>query len=326
MAKLGFMSFAHLHAHAYAHGVNDLPDAELVGIWDDDPARGEEAARLYKADFYEDVEEFLACGVEGVIIASENSKHRQLTEWAAASGKWVLSEKPLAPDVEDAQAMVDTCKKAGVGLGTAFPVRYAPPIAHVRQQVLNGDFGEIYAATCTNNGQYPGGWFGVKEFAGGGATMDHTVHIADVLRWMLQREFTMVHCEGGRCFGRPTELDDLGCLQMEMEGGVMVSHIASWCLPKSFPLWGDVTLELIGEKGVVQIDALNQKLHVYNDTKGRLDWVNYDCVWERNLIDGFNQSVEKREEPPITGEDGLRAAEVTVAAYESMRTGKAVCL
>ena len=322
MAKLGIMSFAHMHAESYAACVNQLPEAELAAIWDDDPIRGREAADRHHTRFIGSIDEFLASPIEGVIITSENIKHRELAEWAAAAGKWILSEKPLATTIEDARAMIDTAQKAKVGLGTAFPCRYAPTLVAVKEQIASGLYGAIYAASCTNNGQFPGGWFADPAQAGGGATMDHTVHVADLLRWMTGKEFTRVYCENGHLLGRPTSLDDVGCLHFEMEDGIIASHIASWNRPACFPTWGDITLELIGEKGVVAVDAFNQKVSVYNDNVMRNQWVNWGGNMDLALVADFNAAVQERREPTVTGLDGLKSVEVTVAAYQSPATGK----
>ncbi|MBN2309427.1 MAG: Gfo/Idh/MocA family oxidoreductase [Candidatus Hydrogenedentes bacterium] len=322
MAKMGIMSFAHMHAYSYAACLNELPEAEFVAVWDDDAGRGAAAASQFGTTFIADLEEFLGSGIDGVIVTSENVKHRAMVERAAAAGKWILCEKPLATTPADCQAMIKACADAKVGLGTAFPCRYIQSLLAVKQQIDNGDFGAIYAASCTNNGQFPGGWFAQMDLAGGGATMDHTVHVADVLRWMLGKEFTKVYCENGHLLGRDTDLDDAGCLQMEMEGGVIISHIASWNRAKSFPTWGDVTLELIGEKGVVYIDSFNQKLNVYNDDAMKTEWAFWGDNPDLGLVADFVAAVDEKREPSVTGVDGMRALEVTVAAYKAAAEGR----
>ncbi len=324
MTKIGIMSFAHLHAYSYAACLNELEEAQLAGIWDDDAQRGQAAAKQYGAPFFDDLVEFLASDIEGVVITSENAAHRRMTEQAAAASKWVLCEKPIATTVEDAQAMIRACQAAGVALGTAFPCRYIPSVIAVKEQIAQGAFGAIYAASCTNNGQYPGGWFGDEALAGGGATMDHTVHVADLLRWMLGKEFVKVYCENGHLHGRDTKLDDVGLIHLEMEDGIIVSHIASWNRARSFPTWGDVTLEFIGEKGVVAVDAFNQKLHVYNDEAMSAKWAYWGGNPDLALCKEFVTAVREHRQPAITGHDGLKALEVTVAAYRSAAIGQPV--
>jgi predicted dehydrogenase len=324
MARIGVMSFAHMHAYSYAACLNELPEADFTAIWDDNPKRGRAAAKQFGVPFAGDLGKFLKLEMDGVVVTSENVKHRAMVERAAAAGQWVLCEKPIATTVADAKAMIAACRKAKVGLGTAFPCRYSTPLIEVKRLLASGEYGALYAAACTNHGQYPGGWFARPGLAGGGATMDHTVHVADLMRWITGREFIKVYCENGRLLHRGIDTDDLGSLHLEMEGGLQVSHIASWSRAKSFPTWGDVTLEIIAEKGVVRVDAFNQKINVYNDDVLKTEWAYWGGNPDLGLIKDFVAAVDERREPPVTGVDGLRALEVTVAAYKSVQSGKVV--
>lgn len=324
MTKIGIMSVAHMHAFSYAHALQALPNAELAAIWDDDPKRGRKAAKQFDTAFIKDLDTFLASGIEGVIICSENVKHRPMAEAAAAAGLWILCEKPLATTVRDAKAMVAACRKAKVGLGTAFPCRYAPVLQDVKRRIDAGELGTLYAATTTNNGSYPGGWFADPAFSGGGATMDHTVHVADALRWMTGREVRTVYCELGNVIHKNIGTDDVGIVHMEFDNGLKVQHVASWNRAKTFPTWGDVTLEIIGEKGVLSADAFAQKIDVYNDSANRVSWVGWGGDMDYALVGDFVQAVAERRPPAVTGEDGLAAVAITEAAHRAAKTKKPV--
>ncbi|MFP4192682.1 MAG: Gfo/Idh/MocA family protein, partial [Candidatus Hydrogenedentota bacterium] len=324
MAKIGIMSFAHLHGDFYAGCVVANPDAELTAVWDDNVQRGQDAAQRYGTAFIEDMDEFLKQGLDGVIITSENMKHRQMVEKAAEAGLWILCEKPLSPTVEDCQAMVDVCKKAGVGLGIPYPCRHVPALKEVKKQIDSGALGKIFAVSCTNNGQFPGGWFGDESLSGGGATMDHTVHVADLLRWYTGKEFTKVYCENGNLLRSGLGTDDIGVMHMEMEGGIAISHIASWSRVDSFPTWGDVTLEIVAENGVIEVDAFNQKVDVYNDDDVKAQWVGWGMDPNGGIVADFVASIAEKRDPIATGMDGLKSVAVTVAAYKSARTTEMV--
>ncbi|GMW02660.1 MAG: dehydrogenase [Candidatus Hydrogenedentota bacterium] len=326
MARIGIISFAHMHAYGYANALMEVDNAELVAVWDEDAMRGQAAATHYNVPFDANLDALLKRDLDAVIITSENVRHRAHAEAAAKARKWVLCEKPLATTVADAQAMIDACKSAGVGLGTAFPCRYAPSLMEVKKQLDSGEFGKVYAANTTNNGSYPGGWFADPALSGGGATMDHIVHVADLLRWMTGKEFTGIYCEIGTQVRTEIDTDDMGVMNMEMEGGAKVAHIASWNRAKSFPTWGDVTMELICEKGVIQVDAFNQKLMVYDDDAGRGRWAGWGENTDLGLVQDFADAVNNKREPSITGLDGLQAVAVTVAAYESATTGRRVAI
>jgi len=323
MVNLGIVSFAHLHAFSYAAAMNALPGVAFAGIWDAKAARGKRAAKDYKTKFYASLDKlFEQC--DGVIVCSENAKHRQHVEAAAKAGKWVLCEKPLATTVADAKAMIAACKKASVGLGTAFPCRFIQPLADAKRRVDAGELGKLFMANCTNNGSYPGEWFGQEALSGGGATMDHTVHVADLLRWLTGKEITKVYCETGKLIHTKLNTDDMGVMHFEMQGGLKVSHIASWNRPEAFPTWGDVTMELVGEKGVLNVDAFAQKLDVYSEKTKKMTHAGWGDNADLLLVRDFVEAVRDKRQPAVTGEDGLRAVEVTTAAYTSAKKGKMV--
>ena len=119
--KIGIMSFAHLHAEAYIHNIRAIPGVEFIGIADEDLERGRHYANLYDAHLFPSYEALLATKPDGVLVCSENSKHRPLVEMAAQAGVNILCEKPLATTLEDAQAIIDVCREADVTLMTASP-------------------------------------------------------------------------------------------------------------------------------------------------------------------------------------------------------------
>lgn len=324
MTRIGIASFAHMHAESYAACVNEHRDASLAGIWDADEKRGADAAKRHKTEYITDYDALLKSELDAVVICSENIHHRSQVEAAAQAGLWILCEKPLATTVEDAEAMVRACRKAKVGLGTAFPSRYAEPIIHAREVIRGGAIGKLLSATCTNNGKFPGGWFADPALSGGGAVMDHTVHVADVLRWITGAEFRKVYCACANRFNPEVEVDDVGSLQLEMDNGAIVSHVASWNRPKSFPTWGDVIIEFVGTKGSLRVNAFNEKLDLYPEAEEPPRRIGYGADLNSGLIADFIDAVRERREPSVTGEDGLRAVEVTVAAYKSANQGRFV--
>src|SRR5687767_7449669 len=104
MIRIGFLSAAHLHADAYATCLSQIEGVEIAGIWDDVAERAQAFARSHNTRFVPDAEALLGDGLDGVIICSENNRHRQLTELAAPRTRNILCEKPIATTLEDGQA------------------------------------------------------------------------------------------------------------------------------------------------------------------------------------------------------------------------------
>ncbi|WP_096274286.1 Gfo/Idh/MocA family protein [Paucisalibacillus globulus] len=314
--KIGMMSFAHMHAYSYADSLMKLDNVELVGIFDDDLTRGKEVAEKYQTAYYDSQDAFLALDMDAVIICSENIRHKEMVLNAAKAGKHILCEKPIATNLADAQEMIDVCEDNGVILQIAFPVRFSTPIQQLKELIDQGELGDIVAFRTTNRGQNPGGWFIEEDLSGGGAVLDHTVHMVDIMRWYLGHEITEVRAIVDSYF-HGVDIDDAGLLTLEFENGVIASHDASWSRFNEYPTWGDVTIEVVGTKQTVKVDALKEHFRLFTSGQKSLSNVFYGNDMDFGLIRDFVDCVEKRRDPSITGMDGLKALEVALAAYES---------
>lgn len=323
--KIGLMSFAHGHANGYANAIKNLPDAEIISIYDDNVKRGQEAAERYNTTFYEDQEAFLSQEMDAVIICSENSRHKEMVVNAAKAKKHILCEKPIATNLKDAQEMIDVCKENQVILQVAYPVRFSTPIAQLKKMIDDGEFGEIVAFRTTNRGRNPGGWFIDKELSGGGAVLDHTVHMVDIMRWYLNEEITEVEANVDTYFN-DIDIDDAGILTLEFANGVIASHDASWSRYDEYPIWGDVTIEVIGTKQTVKVNALKEHLRVFGTGSRSYRHVAFGNNMDAGLVRDFVDCVKEKREPSVTGYDGLKSLEVALAAYEASDSGKKVKL
>lgn len=325
--RLGFLSFAHMHAVSYAHAAQNMPGVEIAGIYDANPAKGEEWAEKLQTRYFASANELLAESLDGAVICAENVNHRPLVEACAGRVKAILCEKPIATTLADAQAIIDICAKTDTKLQIAFPVRYSPAIRHLKDQLDTGSLGEIYSAKCTNHGSMPGGWFTDQKLAGGGAVIDHTVHVIDVLRWLWGAEVTEVYAEIGDSLLHPgLGIDDAGLLSFQLSNGVYGTLDTSWSRPKSYPTWGDVKIEVLGDRGLVRVDAFAQHIAVSSDAAGKTQWAGWGSNADAGLVADFVGMIRDDRQPSITGRDGLKALEVALAAYESARIGKPIAI
>ncbi len=327
--KIGIFSFAHMHAASYAQALQASPDTELVGIADPDPARGQAMAAQFGTTYFSSETALLDQELNGAVITSENVQHRRLVEAAAGAGvKAILCEKPLAATTEDARAMVAACAVAGASLATAFPCRYSPAFQRLREQVQSGAIGEVLAIRGTNHGKMPGGWFVDTSLSGGGAVIDHTVHVADLNRLLLGQEAAEVYAEIGHGFYHQA-WEDTGFLSIGYTGGVFATLDTSWSRPPSFPTWGDVTLQVVGTEGVLDLDMFAQNLIHYEGQAGGSGaaWDHWGSGTDAGLVADFLRLAAGQAAPDLaTGEDGLRALAVAEAAYKSAALGEPVAV
>jgi predicted dehydrogenase len=328
MIKLGILSFAHHHGEAYISNLRHIEGVELLGVADDDPLRGEKIANQNQARFFPSYEALLEAKPDGVIICTENNRHRSLVEMAASHGIHVLCEKPISTTLEDARAIVDACNKAGVLLMTAFPMRFSAPLLEIKTRLDNGDFGDIYCFNATNQGELPTkhrAWFVDPELAGGGAIMDHTVHLVDIMRWFTGSEVETMYARSNRIFHAGKVEVETGALEMlTFENGVFATIDASWSRPQYWPTWGGLTFEMVTQRGAVIADAFRQNLNIYRHDWQRSNWSYWGSDMNQAMIRDFATAIHENRSPRVTGVDGLRALEATLAAYESDRTGQTV--
>ncbi len=323
--KIGIMSFAHMHAYSYAEGLKKLPHVELVGIFDDDLERGREVSATFETTHYTDQAEFLAQPMDAVIICSENNRHKEMVLHAAKAKKHILCEKPIATNIEDAKEMIQVCDDEGVTLQIAYPVRFSSPIQELKEMIDHGELGEIVAFRTTNRGQNPSGWFIDEEQSGGGAVLDHTVHMVDIMRWYLDEEIIEVSAIIDSYF-HDIDIDDAGILTFKFANGVIASHDASWSKFAEYPTWGDAAIEVIGTKKTVKADAFGEYFKVFGTGSKSLEHVSYGSNMDFGLIRDFVDCIETGRKPFITGYDGLKSLEVSLAAYESNELKKVIKL
>jgi predicted dehydrogenase len=299
----------------------------LAGVYDGDAQRGEEMASRYGTLFFESAQGLLELGLDGAIICSENAEHLPLVEKAAGQTNAILCEKPIATTIADAESIIDICDKRDTRLQIAFPVRFNPPIQRLKEALDMGSLGQIFSAKCTNHGSMPGGWFTDEALAGGGAVIDHTVHVVDLLRWFWDTEIVEVYAEVGNSLLHPQlGIDDVGLLSFTLENGIYGTLDTSWSRPPSYPTWGDVKIEILAQNGLLQVNAFRQDLAVSSDVAGKTNWVHWGSNADLGLIKDFVTMIRENREPSITGRDGLQALRVALAAYESGRTGKVIKL
>lgn len=321
--KLAIWSFEHLHADSYARCLAGMDGVDLVGVVDEDERRARDAAERFGMHRFADSGALWAAKPDGVVVCSANARHREMVEAAAGHGAAVLCEKPLATTLADAEAMIKACAKAGIILATAFPCRFNMPTSRARDALSAGRIGKLLAVAATNRGLMPGGWFSDPKAAGGGAVIDHTAHVADLLRWFTGEEIEEVYAEAGTLIHEiPTE--DCGLLSMRLSGGAFATLDCSWSRPTGFPTWGDVTMRLVGTEGVMDLDAFCQKIeHVGARPDGSrgLSWESWGDDMSALMLRDFVDAIRRKRPPLSTGEDGYASLAVTVAAYESIRTG-----
>jgi predicted dehydrogenase len=322
--RIGFLSCAHMHAWGYARAVQEDGRAEISGIWDSDPKRSASFAERFGIESFADADALCSVSDAG-IVCSENRKHAEHAAMAASRGCHILCEKPLVTSHEEFTLMTDAVAAARVQLMTAFPCRYAPTFRRLCQRIEAGEIGKVVAVCATNRGRCPFGWFTDAELSGGGAMMDHTVHVVDLLSVLLGEEPVRVQAQiGNNLHGESWE--DTAMLTLEYASGVFATLDSSWSRPRCYKTWGDVTMNVVGESGVLEADLFGQHVERYDDGAGAYTAEEFGSDLDSALIADFLSCVEQGRPPPISAEDGWLASKVALAGYRSARSGQVVQL
>ncbi|MDF2722207.1 MAG: oxidoreductase domain protein, partial [Paenibacillus sp.] len=311
--KIGMISFAHGHAFSYLNALLKLPQVEVVGIADEVKSRVEGVVTKHNIAYYADYNELLAdSGADAVIICSENARHAEHTIASAKAKKHVICEKPLGISVEEMEQMIAAANDNGVQLLTAFPCRYLAAVVQAKAAVDRGDIGQILAIKGTNRGSMPGGWFVQPELSGGGALLDHTVHVMDLMNWFTGAQVEEVYAYAATIFHEDLQVDDTGMMHVKFDNGVFGVIDTSWSRLKAFPTWGDVTMEIVGTKGSISVDSLNQKNEFFNEKLGKGQYLSWADNMDFYMVKSFVEAIIEGKPSPISGVDGMRSAEVAL--------------
>ena len=311
--KVGILGVAHVHTPSYVLAMREHRAVELVGFHDPDLAVASPFGGRYELTGF-GIDELID-KVDAVVLSGTNVQHKPFGVAAANAARHVLTEKPIATTLEDADAMIAAAAGGGVNLMTGFPCRFSPAWLSLKTHVASGGIGKVLAINATNRGTCPGGWFVEKEKSGGGAMIDHTVHVADLLRDLLGEEPCAVHAQiGNNVYGQAWE--DTAILSLDYPGGVFVTLDSSWSRPKTFKTWGDVTMTVVGDVGVLKMDMFGQEMEAYSLTAPygvRGFGSNLDTL----MIDEFVKSCVEGRPPLVTGAHGRAALRVALMGYAS---------
>ncbi len=317
--RIGVISFEHMHALSYTTELGKIEGVQLAGIADSDEYRGTKMASRFGTKYYNDYHDLLTEGLDGVIICTNNSMHCQVSCDALDSGCHVLVEKPFAICKEDAEKMLNHAKANGKRIMNAFPMRFNPNVIEAKKAVDEGRIGTILSITGINHGKIPSGWFIDKKLSGGGGVMDHTVHLADLIRWFTGSEFSSVYCESGDLLHN-RNIDDTGLVMAHMENGAFVTIDCSWAHHRNYPIWPQVDMEIIGTKGTIELKAFAQVNHVTDQKNSIIEDLCWNEDGDAGLIREFADVIRTGREPNASGLDGARALEVAEAAYRSSKS------
>jgi 1,5-anhydro-D-fructose reductase (1,5-anhydro-D-mannitol-forming) len=301
---------------------------EVVAVASSSAARAKEYAGAHGiAGAYDSVASLLADpGVRAVYISTTNELHRDQVLAAAAAGKHVLCEKPLALTLDDARQMVDACAAAGVVMATNHHLRNAATHRRIRQAVQEGAIGKPLFARVFHAVYLPPhlqGWRIDRPGAGGGVTLDITVHDADTLRFILGAEPVEAAALSQSASLAQQGLEDGVMAVLRFDNGVLAQLHDAFTTP-----FAGTGIEVHGDKGsIVGRNVMTQRPvgEVYlRDASGERQLeVEHENLYVRGVA-RFCAAMRGDGLPAATANDGLRSLATALAVLEACRTGSTV--
>jgi 1,5-anhydro-D-fructose reductase (1,5-anhydro-D-mannitol-forming) len=314
-------------AREWVIGAIRAAGGEVAAVMSSDPERAKRFAKENGiATATTSLEDLFGSGVDAVYISTTNELHCPQTLAAAAVGKHVLCEKPLALNLADARRMVEACRTAGVQMGTNHHLRNAATHRALRAAIKNGRIGRPLFARVFHAVYLPPhlqGWRITTPAAGGGVILDITVHDADTLRFVLDDEPAEVVAlsQSGGMAAEGIADGVMGTVRFR-SGLIAQFHDA---FTTKFTTTG---FEIHGAEGsLIATDCMTQRPIgdvLLRTAKGEeILSLEHENLYVRALR-AFHAAIEGEGVPAATGEDGVRSMAFALAAAEAAATGRAV--
>ncbi len=337
----------HYHAYPFADYLRrGLPGLRLVAVADERTELAKEfAARYCDDDWTDDYAALIRRDdVDAVIVTSYTSAHADHVELAARAGKPVLLDKPIATTMADARRIVAASGQVKVMM--AYLLRYLPAYREVLDAVRRGAVGDLVSgfysirfpvgAITGSPNETTQGWYTDPIRGGGGGFLDHGVHFTDFFRWFFGADAVDVTARTASLTYRDLGVEDYGIATYTLDSGAVVTVESTWHAADYFgPLSSPDHASLSGTRGEIELhyqkSPQTEIQGVDPPWQGRryLDLVGeerYEACY-RDLLLAFRDYVGGAEPDGLpTAEDGLKALEMILAAYEADRTGRRVSI
>ncbi len=302
----------------------------LVGFYDTDADRCLRAAEDFGGKAFAALEDLISA-VDIVTVCSPTPFHKEAVLMAAARGKQIFCEKPLARYPADAEAMAEACQKAGVRLFVGQVLRFFRQYVRAKQLLDEGLIGTPGLIRMVRGAGHPTGpqgrtWFESVEQAGG-TIMEGGVHDLDYARWCLG-DVEQVFARGITYRPLPFPGDHILVI-LRFKNGALGHIEGSWMVTdgrfrQSFLIAGD--------RGLLEYDSLPaEQLAISLREDRRVPLLPQEPLAEHDdpyfaQLEHFLTCLKEDQEFRVSPRDGIEAVRLAVAALQSVRTGQPVRL
>lgn len=327
MGLIGAGRMGKVFAHTLAFTVAEV---DLIAVADNNPQTVDDVSTRYGIpNRYTDYHQLLAReDIEAVVIVTPTATHAEVIQAAAAAGKHIFSEKPLAQTLEMCDAAIAAVEAAGVKLQLGFMRHFDPAYVMAKKQIDAGVIGTpVMFRSCGRDPKRTSLEFARRENSGG-MIMDMGVHDFDAARWLMGSDVVRVYSEGG-CLVYP-ELKEAGDIDNAMVNLKFASGgIGNIDMSRNSVYGYDIRTEVLGSEGGLLIGGLQQTQTLIMTRQGVLhDTIPYFMerfgeAYAAEIRD-FVACLREDRPPSVTGIDGRHATAIGIAATRSLDEGRPV--
>jgi len=346
---IGLIGAGIMGSYGHFPGYMEIPTkAKVVAICDKNPKAVANLVEKSGAKGYSSYEELLNdSNVDAVDICLPHNLHGPVALAAMRAGKHVIVEKPFTINLAEADQIIGEAKSRGLKLMVAENMRFIKAYEVAKRLVDSKVIGELcyvrgYTGGPNEESNDPSNWRIRASEAGGGTIMDDGIHCFYLFRWFVGEVKSIYAVTTKYRKSGISEVEDNAVGTLRFANGAL--GIFGFSTTTDSP-WTE-ELQLFGTKGSIFVDFLaSNPLRVFSTVERSTDtsrwWSRYgDVSWEypfvehsttewvtssmRREVQHFVECIQNNKEPLVTGEDGRKAVELCLKAYESARIGKEV--
>lgn len=299
---IGVGAMGYNHARVYYR----LENANLIAVSDVSERTLNKVCKKYDTKGYTEIEELLKDPeIEVVSVCVPTTHHHEVVMKAIEHGKHVLVEKPIAFTAEEAEEMIQAAKDKGVKLATGHVERFNPAVQKAKELIENDVIGDIVTISAKRVGPFP------PRIRDVGVAIDLAIHDLDVMNFLASEEVQQVYATMSSILEK-CEFEDHAEIMVNFDDDITGILEVNWLTP-----YKRRQLEITGTDGIISVDYIEQNIDVFGKFAQDIEIKHEEPLMEE--LNSFLERVVNDEEPEITGEDGLKALKMVLAANKSSK-------
>lgn len=317
LAVIGVGAFGESHVVGY----RSLPYVNLAAICDANAERAQTIAARYQIPcWYTDYNQLLQeIPLDAVSVCTPEEMHRAPALAAIAARKHVLVEKPIATQLDDAHAIVNAAREAGVFLMPGHILRFETRYALVKDKLAAGELGEIVSITARRNRPK---WL-AKTYLRTHGILETSIHDLDLLLWYTNDRVTRVRAVTRNVQGFPHP--DATWALLEFQKGAVAYVETLWFNPDRGGIGTNDAMQVTGTRGIANIDFVSAGLSLWRDAGYDAPDISHEPRIRGELYGALKEELayftrcvlENRPPDVVSLDDALHGLQVALAIIES---------